>query len=319
MVHLTTASASTTTAPVARNDPLWGRPLRFGPTSQDILTAAVDSVIAGTQEERLELWNRVTPGGVAAEVLNRRLPLPPPAAGQLITLRQQYGTRLLGIRPFRIEDCGKAPGFARPNFLLQFRDPNPIEALFNDPAGLRGQYFCSPGAGDVYTKGLIQALTSLLGVVMDEWREFSRPHWLVDDGVLIDRSLQEGKVWLEPSTVKGTLYSQGVGNPDWVPKTDDRAQSRRHDFLAQLLTGEQGDQAAVDDFLREASGDGGMGPSEALVNASDWSIQNTGAQFMGASRSLLQVSGAFVNSAGAIYTPPRKKHRALSICFFGYT
>lgn len=313
-------------APIHGDDRRWGDPAVAAAKGPIIATDVVDSIRAGTQQERFDLWQRV----LGAGPLGPNAQLSPQALSNghvfprsiLETLAQEraFADKMRLITPFRPENASDAPGFARASFMLRYRDPRPIDELFNHPAGMRGHYAVNPAVGDLYTQDIITMLLPLLEVLVAEWRTVCGPHWLIDNADARRASLLAGKIWLEPHRPSGTLRDHGLGNINWVGRDHPSAERRRRDFIAAVGREEGGDQAAVDAFLREAAdpAKGIMGLAPTL-GVGDWKIQRAGTAHFGADSCLLQVSGAFVNPGGQIFTPARKKYRALSIQHFGFT
>lgn len=300
--------------------PAWGRQATLDHWGDKHRTDAVDSVTAGTHEERAEIEERSRGTWTMAS----RLPIPLPVRRLVMDERVLAGFRAsrTPIPPPYYLDVA-ANGFARPVFTLRFRDADAIAALFNHPGGLRGHYFISPTAGDDFTQKVIRDLLPLLMAVARDWSgdAASAGRWLEDTEPLLRASLLAGKVWLhEPWEGRATLADHGLANPRWVARTDSRALVVRRGFIAAVRAAEP-TAASADSFFASATNAFGLlGTSDAVAGADHWRAQDMGAAYMGTRGfTCLEIKGAFVNAAGNTWTPERKRHNSLSLHWLGFS
>lgn len=305
--------------PAAQADsPLWGHPETLALSRNPILTDSVDSISAGTQEERVAVAHASAGAWVPGQG-----PLPRGLWGTAMQERLGVATRTREPlpRPYGTDVRRGDPTFARPVFALRYRDPHPVAELFNHPGGMRGHYFVSAVAGDGFARELITRLMSLLLAVVRDWSGPGPGSWLEQDEAMLRASLLQGKVWMtEPYGIEGTLADHGWGNPNWVLRTDPRAVARRRGFIAAVRQAE-GDDARTAAFLAAATNEEGLlGRDENLGGADVWRGQNAGARFMG-TRGVytVEIKGAFVDRHAATWTPLRKTHNALSLHWLGFS
>lgn len=300
--------------------PAWGRQATLDHWGDVHRADAVDSVTAGTHEERAEIEQRSR----GTWAMDSRLPIPLPVRSLAMTERILEGLRASDtpIPPPYYLDVA-ANGSARPVFTLRFRDADAVAALFNHPGGLRGHYFVSPAAGDAFTQKVIRDLLPLLMAVARDWGNDAarRGRWLEDDRPLMRASLLAGKVWMyEPWEGTATLADHGWANPRWVARTDPRALAVRRGFIAAVQAAEP-TAAAADTFFASATNAFGLlGTSDAVAGVDHWRAQDMGAAYMGTRGfSCLEVKGAFVDAAGNTWTPERKRHNSLSLHWLGFS
>lgn len=301
------------------DSPLWGLASTLTHHWERILADAVDSITAGTQEERFAAvgnsgWDPTT------------TPMPPALRESVIHNQRGGATFATLPRPYVTDARPDDTSFARPVFALRYRDPVAIADLLNHPGGLRGHYYASPAMGDVFGSNLIASLLPLLMVVLRDWRApvNGLRSWLEWDERLVMDSLRQPTVWTaRPWANAGLLADHQWGNQDWVTRNDPRglAPARRQGFLAAVLAAENGNNATTAAFLDSVSAPfGWLGHNPNLGGPNVWRGQDIGASYLDtAGPNAVVIRGVFVNAQGQTWTPLREKYYSLSRHWLGYS